>query len=159
MARKWVIAPHEHTDRESYEKAWNYDSKHNVIAVGWGHMGDLNGLSQTDIEARHKEAYPCNSKHNLSQILDFWLKIEPGDLVVARAGRSKLVGVGTVTGCPYYDQERGLDRLPAKYDEWHFLPVQWRELHKKFDEIVFPIRTICQLHDKRVLNWLASIRV
>ena len=41
MVRNWVITPYHYNDLEAFQKVWNYDRHHGVIAIGWSEIGDL----------------------------------------------------------------------------------------------------------------------
>ena len=46
MKRFWVIAPAPANEINIFEKAWEYDLNNNVIAIGWGEMGDISSFNE-----------------------------------------------------------------------------------------------------------------
>jgi hypothetical protein len=124
-------------------------------------MGDLNGLSQQQIEERHKEYRPDLSDQDRREIVAFWCEIDPGDMIVARAGRKKVANVGYVKGRPVYNPERGAHRLGATAPNGtvmdysaNFLPMHWTNRGQDFGRIVFNMSTVCQLRNPVVRNWV-----
>ena len=137
MVRYWVIAPFRNNGNDAYEMdwhplgydtVWNYDKENGVIAIGWD-FGDLTGFSKETIKRKYLAEYADESRGYLS-IQRFWCDISPDDRVIARRGTKKIVGVGTVTGAPIYDPDRGNFRtggLPI-WGYPNFLPVRWHLL-------------------------------
>ena len=86
--------------------------------------------------------------------MNFWFDIQPEDLIIARAGRKRLVGVGTVQGSPYFDPANesltwGRNFLPVKWDdvaEGEF-PLEAKEL----------IPTIRELTEKRFMELTSGL--
>ncbi len=150
MSRNWVIAPYFFGDPETFAQAWNYDRNNNVIVIGYD-VGDLSGLSSEEIQRRYTRKYPDKpTRAILNQVIRFWCEIQPGDRVIARGGRKKIMGVGTVIGLPFYDPQEGqkrADGLDGYYES--FLPVQWEGGEKEFDDQVFSMHTLYELPDDR----------
>ena len=99
MVRNWVITPYHYNDLEAFQKVWNYDRHHGVIAIGWSEIGDLANLSEEEIQRRYFEVYSGDTTRvGLNQVIRFWRDIQPGDRVIARGGRKRIIDVGTVDG-------------------------------------------------------------
>lgn len=150
MSRNWVIAPY-HFDRpEAFEQVWNFDRSKGVIAIGWN-TGDLSDLSPEEIQNRYTEKWRDRSRVGLNQVLKFWREIQPGDRIIARGGRKKIVGIGTATGPAFYDQRKGAERIGRLDIEPYenFLPVRWESGVIEFPDIVFGMLTVYELPDDR----------
>ena len=150
MTRNWVIAPY-HFDRpEAFEQVWNFDRNNGVIAIGWN-MGDLSDLSPEDIQNRHAEIWQDRSRVGLNQVLKFWREIQPGDRIIARGGRKKIVGIGTATGPAFYDPRKGAERIGRLVIEPYenFLPVRWESEEIEFPDMVFGMLTVYELPNDR----------
>ena len=153
MVRYWVIPPTGFGNKEEFERVWEYACDNGIISIGFGwNMGDAASLSLEEMESRYlSDRGKPVSRHTLRQVFKFWNDIRPGDRVVARGGRKRIVGVGTVQGAPFYDptrmQETGLT------DHRCFLPVQWDSgdsaTEKEFPSIVFGMQTVCELEKTR----------
>ena len=148
MVRYWAIAPSMHKPFERFERCWQYDRDNGIIAIGW----DVGAPeSRDDLKRKYEEVASRMGRRDgwgqrgLQMLAKFWYEIRIGDQIIARAGRKKIVGVGTVTGQPYYDEDG--DRFT-----WgcNFLPVRWDSLGEKmFPELVFPMDTIIELQETR----------
>ena len=151
MVRYWAIAPADYGNRERFEQCWQYDRANGIMAIGW----DVGApSSRDDLEAKyaevahnakyaHKESW---TRHGLNMLTKFWFDIQPGDRIIARAGRKRLVGVGTVQGSPYYASSKG--------STWgrNFLPVSWDDIKKReFPNVVFGRHTVSELQEDRFL--------
>ena len=109
MVRCWAMAPAEYRPSgakgTTFRKCWQYDFQHGVISIGWD-LGEA-PESRAHLERLWENcARPewANSEPGLRMLSYFWFDIEPGDMVVARAGVTKYVGVGEFQGAPYYDE-------------------------------------------------------
>ena len=109
MARYWVMAPAEYSPSGAigaeYQKCWQYDLEHGVIFMGW----DL-GAAPRSREHLHRlwdtnanPGWEGSPEHAIRMLSSFWFDVEPGDMVIARAGPLHYVGVGEFQGEPYYD--------------------------------------------------------
>ena len=115
MVRYWAMSPAEYAPAGAkgakFRKCWQYDLERGGISIGW----DLGKAAESSVdlvrlwreravpEWRTGSAYGMD--HGLKMLVTFWFEIEPGDLVIARAGVNKYVGVGEFQGEPYYDQD------------------------------------------------------
>ena len=149
MVRYWVIAPYNYEDREAFDTSWSYDRANGVITIGWSELGDLSGLSKEDISARfleHKDWEP-KARH---QVIKFWTEIQEGDIVIARGGRKKAVGIGTVTGAVFYDMEKARERASGIANPFgNFLPVRWEQGEKEFPRTELGMQTLYEMMAER----------
>lgn len=102
--RVWLVAPGRNAER------WEEQHREGVIAIGWGDLGDLSSYeSRDEVLAKLQESSgskrrPVNDAHACFQ---FAHEMKPGDIVVAKKGRSQIVGYGRVTGDYRYEPRRG----------------------------------------------------
>ncbi len=149
MARTWVTAPYHYDRPEAFEQCWNYDWSNGVIAIGWN-MGNVATLGREELEAKYLSLYgdAPGSRH---QVVKFWHDIQPGDRIIARGGRKKIVGIGTVTGAPFHNPTMGKDRtgeLDIRPYE-NFLPVRWESGAREFPNQVFGMQTVTEMELER----------
>ena len=149
MVRYWVIPPTGYDDKEEFQRTWKYDRENGLISIGFGWKGgDATSLTFEEIASWYLDAlgHP-ESGTTLHQVFKFWNDIKRGDRIVARAGRKRLVGVGTVQDSPFYDPDRMKGVRP---DFQSHLPVQWDDIaEKEFPQIVFGMQTIYELDEAR----------
>jgi len=81
----------------------------------------------------------------------FCHEVLPGDIIIARRGTKKIIGIGTVTGDPFYNREKGRERVASLTDDVYanFIPVGWNEKEITFDRIVFSFFTIYEIPDEK----------
>ena len=147
MTRYWAIAPTHYDQPQRFERVWTYAREKNIIAIGWN-IGDIASMSPDELPARFAERFPGTSKHGLNQLRKFYYEIKPGDRIIARAGRKKFVGIGTVTGPAFHNPTTGqgmVGDLGVEVYE-NFLPVQWDDVTEKvFQDIVFGMHTVNEM--------------
>jgi 5-methylcytosine-specific restriction protein B len=97
------------------------------IRVGWDDVGDLRDFaSKEEFRARFGEVYSDTYSGNQAKISEkaneVWtlVELEPGDLVVANKGTSRVLAVGTVV-------EPGYERNLVLADYAHTVHVAWDE--------------------------------
>ena len=128
MAKKWVMAPF--ANNRHFDRVWKYDIDNAVISIGWN-VGDFSSLEE--LEQKYWE-HGGWKQGGLAQLRDFWDSIRQGDRIIARRGRKKIVGVGVVTGPPFYSPER---KVEQSSDHAYFLPVQWDNFEREFPDDKF----------------------
>lgn len=117
--RLWLIAPGE---RGRYWEDWQAREE---ISIGWDHLGDLSAYATgKDIikELQAQSESEVNQAFNGWAIWSFYNDIKPGDYVVAKRGRTTLLGYGIVTGGYRYDETR--------VEHTHLHSVQWKEVRE-----------------------------
>jgi restriction system protein len=153
MTRYWVIAPYDSTRPELFDKVWEYDLAHGTIAIGWRELWDLSDLAdKDDLRSRIEQTYGNRSiSRDTNAVWAFLHEIEPGDVVIARRGTKRIIGIGEVTGPPFYDETRGAERLGNLSDNWYarFLPVRWEDRQIDFDRIVFSFYTLYEIPEEK----------
>jgi MoxR-like ATPase len=102
-------------------RLWNQCQEEKVIAIGWDELGDLRQYPDQNTiaaEIRARRGPDAPAPHNDSRAcFEFVHKIAPGDFVVAKIGRSKMLGVGTVVSDYIYD--------PSRKEYHHVRRVNW----------------------------------
>ena len=144
---------------KTFQKAWEYDLKNGTIAVGWAELGDTSRLSKDEFNQKFKEEYP-DSKNVQSAVWRCYHEISEGDIILARRGRKKMIGIGTVTGEAFYDEEKGKERLgnPVALEKDpcinypNFIPVKWEEKIEEFDRQVFGVATFQKIKNPTLIK-------
>jgi 5-methylcytosine-specific restriction protein B len=102
-------------------RLWNQCQEEGLAAIGWDEFGDLRQYPDRDAIAqalRARRSPDGPAPHNASlACYEFAYRIKPGDYVVAKVGRSKLLGVGVVTGDYRHD--------PGRTEYRNVRPVTW----------------------------------
>jgi restriction system protein len=157
MARYWVIAPYDSTQPSVWERVWKLNVADGFISVGWRDFGDTYGQSEPELRA-------TSEKHSVSPMSfrmfwNFSREIKEGDIVLARQGRKKIAGVGTVLRTAYYDPRKNTPSLQAKNNYPNHIDVQWRTdfVPREFDRIVFGMQTIYEIDDERFRDLVGDL--
>ena len=110
----WVLAPGEEAGR------WPAFLEDGIAAVDYGGVGDLGDYrSKEDLDAAAIAAgYGKKPVNNSLAMWEFAREMQVGDVVVAKKGKSAVLGWGTVTGNYQYSPERS--------DFQHVRKVEWR---------------------------------
>lgn len=143
--RYWMIAPADCQNRDEFDRCWHYDRENGVIAIGWD-LGKAprspEHLEEMFRRRAHEEVW---SFHGLHMLTKFRFKIQPGDRIIARAGRKRIVGIGEVQGKAYYDADKGRRTWSS-----NFLHVRWDDTEERdFPDIVFGMQTVYELPKAR----------
>lgn len=97
--RIWAISPGEGG------RLWEEFLKDGIIAFGWDQLGDLAKYpDQAAITDKLQEIFGDDNKRSNSSLAcyQFSRVIQPGDIVIAKAGRKKVLGMGVVTSDYFY---------------------------------------------------------
>lgn len=143
--RYWVIAPADYRNRDEFDRCWHYDRENRVIAIGWD-LGKAPRSQEHLKEMFRRRAQEEGwSFHGLHMLTKFRFKIQPGDRIIARAGRKRIVGIGEVQGKAYYDADKGRRTWSS-----NFLHVRWDDTEERdFPDIVFGMQTVYELPKAR----------
>ncbi len=147
MIRYWVIAPYANVP-EVFEKVWQFDLANEIISIGWKELGDFSSLTKSDLRAAMHKAYDGNTR-GLNMLWDFYHSIRAGDIVIARKGRKKIAGVGTVIKPAYYSQAQNVQAVGPDHAHSNYLGVHWHDTPRdiEFDRIVFPMQTVWEINE------------
>ena len=150
MAKNWIMAPFNHSERPRFDQVWNYDRENGVISIGWD-LGDFG--TREELQSKFGERIERNGwrKHGLAQLTLFWYEIKPGHRIIARGGTRRIVGVGTVTGPPFYSPQMKAEQGGGVFngDHGYFLPVQWNDFERVFPSNTFPQQTLYSVSNDR----------
>ena len=111
----WVYSPGRSAAK------WDEFYADDIMAIGWGEIGDpATAESKSEIAQRLKDEFGGSSSQ-VNSALALWQfvhSIQPGDIVYAKEGQSKLVGRGVVTSEASYDIERADEYKNVRSVEW-----------------------------------------
>jgi DNA polymerase III delta prime subunit len=99
----WLYSPGENASK------WEEFYKAGIMAIGWDAIGDLSQFkNRSEIRKALLEAYggEGSKKNDVSANDDMINKMNVGDIIIAKRGRSELLGYGKVTSDYYYDEKR-----------------------------------------------------
>ena len=124
-----------------------------VNAIGWSEVGDPTSQSDEELRAKLAPLEPNYVSGAFNILRRFYHEITPGDLVVARRGTKKLVGIGTVTKRAFYDPAMGQQRVGmSDVDKAYanFIGVDWRDRSEiTFDRITFAMQTMYEISEEK----------
>ena len=161
MRRYWIIAPYSAEQPVIFDKAWGYDLQNGTIAVGWVKIGpsiydmkDISELRQEFIKVYGK------TRPNQSRTLwNFIHEISAGDIIIARRGLKKIIGIGEVIEKAFWDYEQGIKRVGYDLESippgdnfvtGNFLKVKWLNTEEiSFDRQVFSLTTTYEINERK----------
>jgi len=153
MRRYWVMAPYDSTQTEIFDKAWEYDLKNGTLAIGWKDLGDISRVGEPELRLKFTEVHGKPNTKDINAIWKFYHEISARDVIIARRGRKKIVGIGTVTGTAFYDEEKGKQRVGDPTGNTYFYPnfikVEWERREIEFDRMVFCFYTIYEISEDK----------
>jgi len=157
MRRIWVIAPADSTKKESWEKTWEYDINNNVIAIGWGEMGDVSLFDENQLKQKIDSTFPeykTGSKTlSFNSVWNFWHNIKIDDIIIARKGTKRIAAIGKVIGTAFYDLNKAWERMPYREANPYpyFISVEWMNDKRDivFDKIMFSMVTIYEINEEK----------
>ncbi len=117
--RYWKISP------GGGARYWEQWREHGVISIGWGALGDLANVSREEFEQRMAIALKENSGFTVRKLEQVWKfrNFRPGDRVVANAGTTEVLGIGTVVGPYEHIDGRGDSTWDQRHP--HRIAVRW----------------------------------
>jgi 5-methylcytosine-specific restriction protein B len=108
----WKVAPGENA------AFWSECYQEGFICVGWKELGDMRQQSEeAAFKEKYREVYGTQRIRQWKEIWAFAKQIKKGDVIVANNGLKSIVGIGTVTGDYWYNENR------EQYK--HCLPIKW----------------------------------
>jgi len=144
----WAIAPF-NPEAGLVDRTWAYDREHGVVAIGWDRVReDISQMDAASLQLAMEKHYP-DQPGGWRSLWAFYHRIQVGDYVVARTGRSTALGIGRVMSAAYRDDAKGQERTGG-YHAWfkpHFRNVEWLSTKQAvFEHFVFSIPTVTQLN-------------
>lgn len=101
----WIYSPGENASK------WEWCQENGMMCIGWAEINDLSVFkSLEEIRTRMRIVYnkPNSSfKNDCLAVWEFANEIKPGDIIIAKKGKSKIIGKGIVTGGYIYDSSYG----------------------------------------------------
>jgi restriction system protein len=153
MTRYWVISPYDLTKTNVWQRAWEYDLQNGTIAIGWRELGDVSRMDKSELRVKFSQVYPEGkaTTRDCNTIWRFYHEIAPDDVIVARRGTKKVVGIGFVTGRAFYHERRGKERVGNLTDDYYpnLIPVKWEARSTDFPNIEFSYYTMYELPEER----------
>jgi len=161
MKRYWVIAPYSAEQPVIFDKAWGYDLQNGTIAVGWVKIGP-SIYDMKDISELRQEFIKVYGKPRSNQCRTLWNfihEISAGDIIIARRGLKKIIGIGEVIEKAVWDYEQGIKRvgyglenipLGDNFVTGNFLKVKWLNTEEiSFDRQVFSLSTVYEINESK----------
>jgi Cdc6-like AAA superfamily ATPase len=116
----WIYAP----GRQAMY--WDEFFRAGIMGLGWDEVGNLSSCADREsIQRKLKKIYPGKSSYIYDSLAlwEFSKVMQPGDIVIAKKGRSQYVGYGIVAGSYTYDAQRSNYRnirrvIWKKQGEW-----------------------------------------
>lgn len=146
--RLWLYAP---GDGAEY---WEHDLRDGIAAIGWDELGDLSQYeTKAALEAAIVEQYSRKSRpiNDTSCCWAFAHQMKAGDTIIARRGRTVIIGVGRITSDYRFDDSRG-SFMHVRTVSW-----LWHGEHGITGRI-FPIKTITNIsHASEIRRQLAEM--
>ncbi len=157
--RFWKLAPG--------EKAFQWDRwrDEHFIGIGWNLLGDVKGLDKVGFNARVVEAAKLDSSYKAAgcgMVWRFYNEVQPGDLVLANDGQSKVLGYGVVRDeCWYAEGEdlahrRSIDWISTDARDIEKQP-SWLSTLMKLDKAKFEKLTGQPLNGGQSLEKIAKV--
>ncbi len=141
-------------------RLWDQCQEEGLIRIGWDFLGDLRNYPTREsiaekMRASRKPNEPEPSNDSLA-CFEFANSMQQGDYVVAKIGRSKLLGLGVIEGDYEYD--------PSRHEYHHVRQVRWIKVEnlESPKEAHVPIKTLTDCTNFRAFvdfvteNWIES---
>ena len=161
MVRYWVIAPFRATRPDDFNKVWNHDLETGIISIGWEAVGSISDITREEVNSIIRKTYTKYSKTQSTRVTNMlWLfhkEILPGDIVIARRGRSVIAAIGEVESQATLSPGYSLRVKGVDYDHNRILRVKWQDKDREleFPSMVFGMQTIYEI-DKEKYESLIS---
>ena len=137
----WLLSPGEGA------RLWSDFLDSGIAAIGWDDLGDLNELnSREELEVKLSDF--SYGRGSARMIWSFYHEMNVGDIVVAKKGRSSIVGYGQIEGVYTYEDER-TEYCNTRRTAWHISPKPI-ELQQKL-----AMKTLTRIGDDT--DWLRGI--
>ncbi|MDA3940133.1 MAG: AAA family ATPase [Spirochaetia bacterium] len=98
---------------------WDEFYNQGIMGLGWDNLGDLNDYSSKEeitIKLQELSDSTVNPYNNASANYEFKEAVAIGDIVIAKKGRSELIGYGIITSDYFYDNSRSSYQKCRKID-------------------------------------------
>lgn len=147
----WLLAPGENA------KLWDEFKEKNIIAIGWGDIGDLNQYkNKKEIGEKLELIYPVGKVQikNRKALYDFSKEMKVGDIVYVKTGQKTLLGRGRITSDYIFSKEY----IDYNDDYFNIRQVEWEDIQQKEINTNFPINTLTNITtNEKILNSIKEI--
>jgi len=140
----WKFAPGEQADN------WDTQRDSGYIGIGWSNLGNMLNSTRAEYDRRREEiglALGVNNKDGNSNVWKFIHDIKIGDTIIANRGQTTIIGIGVVTGDPYYIEDANNNYPTRRAVEWRYINNIGVRLPD--NSINFAIATLHQIRDRQ----------
>lgn len=130
----WLYAPGENAVH------WDECLKNNIMLLGFDELGDFNSYKyKSNIKNKFYELYSQNKSNDSLAAWEFKEEMQEGDIVYAKKGMSKIIGMGIVKSDYYYDDSRDYYK--------HVRAVEWQiyDIEKDYEYHKFAQKTLTDI--------------
>ena len=138
----WKFAPGEQADN------WDTQRDSGYIGIGWLNLGNMLNATRAEYDRRREEiglAYGEKPTDGNSNVWKFIHEIKIGDTIIANRGQTTIIGIGVVTGHPYYIEDDNNNYPTRRTVEWRYINNDGVKLPD--DAINFAPVTLHQIRD------------
>jgi MoxR-like ATPase len=143
----WKISPGENAE------FWEEFRDAGIIGIGWNEMGDLSKIPPDQMRKLYEETYAdASTQKGSAELISInnFLKIKPGDIILANNGLSSIVGVGRVTSNYIHDKSHTYHNI---------LKMDWFDKQEKIIPGGRPgwLRTVMPISREEALRLISSM--
>ena len=138
--RIWTISPGEQG------RLWNDFVTSKIAAIGWDNLGDLTGYTSKQLIEAQLQTATSSARRRSNDALACWQffkEMQIGDLILAKIGRSQIVGLGVIKDDYRFDSTR------AEY--MHVRSMEWIRQGRWVFNAPFSVKTLTDLTPYRPL--------
>lgn len=130
-------------------RLWNEFKEKNIIAIGWGDLGDLRQFKNKDeMERSLNKLYPIDKRqtNNLKALEDFSTNMQIGDIVYIKKGNNTILAKGRITSDYKFSKELPIDYYNIREVEWENINsvVLDKKLVTKTLTNITPYKELCE---------------
>ena len=153
MNNIWIIAPGEEA------LIWDDCKNNDYIAIGWDKININNYSNIEDLKKDLISFYQLdNSTRKHNYLWNFGKNIKKGDLIIARNGKTKIIGIGKVVSDYISPNDDKNPRINKEYKQ--IRRVKWIDTSEyNLENGEFAIQTVAKVseNDKRIKDYLKWI--
>jgi hypothetical protein len=121
-------------------------------------LGDVSRLTKTELVETFRRVHGDKQiTKDTNCLWNFYHEIAPGDIVIARRGTKRIVGIGIVKEPPFFDEKKGRQRVGnLGEDDYYpnFIKVTWEPKDIAFNRIVFAFFTMYEIPEEKYYSLL-----
>jgi len=135
----WIISPGKNA------VIWEECRDNNYIAIGWDKVNVNDYNTKTELKKVLTSEYNLDKNHRVANFLWYFAKeLKVGDIVIARKGRSKIIGIGEVMSD--YMPPNDFNNPRKKKDFKQVREVNWFDVSEYSIDKPFGINTVSKVH-------------